>query len=197
MMNTINAVYNDETIRVYQAFNARIAEEAVRLNTFGKCFKKERMTWIKPSFLWIMYRSGWAEKENQEHILAIDITRTGFEEILKKAVMSTYSESMGISREEWQRLIKISEVRCQFDPDRDIYGNPQKDRTIQLGLRGGMVEKYISEYIVKITDITEEVRYLKSLRDSGRLDTEMLPVEVPYPTENIEIAGGINVKGKN
>ncbi|MDE5558594.1 MAG: DUF4291 domain-containing protein, partial [Ruminococcus sp.] len=143
-MNTINAIYNNETIRVYQAFNERIAEEAVRLGTFGKCFKKERMTWIKPSFLWMMYRSGWAEKENQEHILAIDIKRTGFEEILKNAVMSSYKESMGISREEWKKQIVISEVRCQFDPDRDIYGNPQSDRTIQLGLRGRMVENYIS-----------------------------------------------------
>ncbi|MCM1314046.1 MAG: DUF4291 domain-containing protein [Prevotella sp.] len=196
-MNTINAIYNNETIRVYQAFNERIAEEVVRLGTFGKCFKKDRMTWIKPSFLWIMYRSGWAEKENQEHILAIDIKRTGFEEILKNAVMSSYNESMGISREEWKRQIAISEVRCQFDPDRDIYGNPQPDRTIQLGLRGGMVEKYISEYIVKITDITENVKYLKSFRDNGTLDVDMLPVEKPYPTENIEIAGGLNVKGKN
>ena len=196
-MNTIKAVYNAETIRVYQAFNGRIAEEAVISGTFGDSFKTDRMTWIKPSFLWMMYRSGWAEKENQEHILAIDIKRTGFEEILKKAVMSTYNDSMGISREEWQRLIKISEIRCQFDPDRDIYGNPQSDRTIQLGLRGGMVKKYISEYILKITDITEKVRYMKTMRDSGRLTPEMLPVERDYPTENIEIAGGLNVKGKN
>lgn len=194
-MNTINAVYNNETIRVYQAFNERIAEEAVRLNTFGKYFKKDRMTWIKPSFLWTMYRSGWAGKENQEHILAIDIKRTGFEEILKNAVMSSYNKHMEISREEWKNQIAISEVRCQFDPDRDIYGNPQHDRTIQLGLRGGMVEKYISDYIIKITDITENVKYLKSLRDKGCLEAEMLPVEKPYPTENIEIAGGLNVKG--
>ena len=189
-MNTINAVYNDNTIRVYQAFNERIAGEAVLLNTFGKSFKRERMTWIKPSFLWIMYRSGWAEKENQEHILAIDIKRTGFEEILKNAVMSSYNESMGFSYEEWKRQIAVSEVRCQFDPDRDIFGNPQQDRTIQLGLRGSMVEKYISDYIVKITDITDHVKYLKSLRDNGNLKPEMLPAEKPYPTENIEIAGG-------
>lgn len=194
-MNTINAVYNNETIRVYQAFNERIASEAVRLNTFGKYFKKERMTWIKPSFLWIMYRSGWSEKENQEHVLAIDIKRTGFEEILKNAVMSSYNKSMGISREEWKKQISVSEVRCQFDPDRDIFGNPQPDRTIQIGLRGKMVEKYISDYIVKITDITDHVKYLKSLRDNGTLTPEMLPVENPYPTGNIEIAGGLNVKG--
>jgi len=24
-----------------------------------------RMTWIKPNFLWMMYRSGWASKKNQ------------------------------------------------------------------------------------------------------------------------------------
>lgn len=68
-MKKINAIYNDKTIRVYQAFNEQIATEAVKLGTFGESFRRGRMTWIKPSFLWIMYRSGWAEKENQEHIL--------------------------------------------------------------------------------------------------------------------------------
>ncbi len=38
-MKYINAVYNDETIRVYQAFNEKIATEAVELGTFGKSFK--------------------------------------------------------------------------------------------------------------------------------------------------------------
>ena len=159
-MKYINAVYNDETIRVYQAFNEKIATEAVKLGTFGKSFKRERMTWIKPSFLWIMYRSGWAEKENQEHILAIDIKREGFEEILSHAVMSSYNADMGISHEEWKKQIINSEVRCQFDPDRDIYGNPKSIRAIQLGLRGKMVEKYINEWIVSITDITENVESL-------------------------------------
>ncbi len=192
-MRRINAVYTDETIRIYQAFNARIADEAVKLGTFGNSFKRERMTWIKPSFLWIMYRSGWAEKENQERILAIDIKREGFDEILRNAVMSSYSENMSISREEWKKQIAVSEVRCQFDPDRDIYGNPQPVRAIQLGLRGKMVDRYINEWIVSITDITENVRYLKSLRDSGKLLPELLPVEKEYPI-NISATGGLNVK---
>jgi hypothetical protein len=25
-------------------------------------FKVDRMTWVKPSFLWMTYRSGWATK---------------------------------------------------------------------------------------------------------------------------------------
>ncbi len=179
-MKKINAVYDNRTIRVYQAFNERIAGEAVKLGTFGKSFKRERMTWIKPSFLWIMYRSGWAEKENQEHILAIDITRKGFEEILENAVLSSYNKKMGVSYDEWKRRVSESEVRCQFDPDRDIYGNPQQVRAIQLGLRGKMVDRYVDEWIVKITDITDNVRYLKGLRDKNILDTEKLPHEKEY-----------------
>lgn len=193
-MRKIYAVYNDKTIRVYQAFNKHIATEAVKLGTFGKSFKRERMTWIKPSFLWMMYRSGWAEKENQEHILAIEIKRDGFDEILSNAVMSSYNENMGISREEWKKQIALSEVRCQFDPDRDIFGNPQQTRAIQLGLRGKMVEKYINDWIVSITDITDNVKYLKSLRDSGKLTPDELPQEKEYPA-NIIVTGGLNVKG--
>lgn len=180
-MKIINAVYDDSTVRVYQAFNSRIAGEAVMFGTFGKSFKRERMTWIKPSFLWIMYRSGWAEKENQEHILAIDIKRTGFDEILENAVLSSYNERMDISRDEWKTKIAVSEIRCQFDPDRDIYGNPQQIRAIQLGLRGDAVRKYIDEWIVGITDITEDVRYLKSLRDNKIPIADKLPVEREYP----------------
>ena len=53
-MNTnykeIRAVYNDKTIRVYQAFNAQVADEAVAKGTFGSHFSMNRMSWIKPSF---------------------------------------------------------------------------------------------------------------------------------------------------
>jgi hypothetical protein len=68
--NVIRAAYNNDTITVYQAFNERIATLAINNQTFvSPPFKKERMTWIKPSFLWMMYRAGWGTKENQEHIL--------------------------------------------------------------------------------------------------------------------------------
>ena len=52
----IYALFDNDTIRVYQAYNAEIAEEALRLGTFGSHFSLTRMTWIKPSFLWMMYK---------------------------------------------------------------------------------------------------------------------------------------------
>ena len=53
----IRAVYTKDTVRVYQAYGRNIAEEAVKKGTFGENFKMGRMTWIKPSFLWMMYLS--------------------------------------------------------------------------------------------------------------------------------------------
>ena len=52
----IYAVFDDKTIRVYQAYNNETADEALKLGKFGSKFSLTRMTWIKPSFLWMMYR---------------------------------------------------------------------------------------------------------------------------------------------
>ena len=54
MDNKIRAFYTEDKIRVYQAYNEDIAREAIKRGTFGSNFKLDRMTWIKPSFLWMM-----------------------------------------------------------------------------------------------------------------------------------------------
>lgn len=77
--NQIRAVFDDHTITVYQAYSKAIALPAVANQKFVPPFKIERMTWIKPSFLWMMYRCGWATKEGQEHVLAIQIKREGLQ----------------------------------------------------------------------------------------------------------------------
>ena|ERR1700754_275057 len=89
----IRASYDENIIVVYQAFNTIIAEAACAQQTFvSTAFKRERMTWIKPSFLWMMYRSGWASKENQERILEIKIKRSGFEWALRNSCLSHFDE---------------------------------------------------------------------------------------------------------
>lgn len=178
--NVIRAVYDDKTIRVYQAFNETIASEAVSLGTFGKSFKLTRMTWIKPSFLWMMYRSGWGKKENQTHTLAIDITRDGWDELLKNGVLTSYKENPLISKEDWSIKTKSSEILIQWDPEKDINGNNLNYRSIQIGLRGTYVNKYINEFIVKITDISDYVKNLRDSMKSGVNIESLLPKEKEY-----------------
>lgn len=176
----IRAVYNEETIRVYQAYPEVIAKEAVELQTFGSHFKMGRMTWIKPSFLWMMYRCGWASKEGQERVLAIDIKKTAFDYIVKNAVLSTHHPETGITMEEWRQRVQNSDIRCQWDPERDIWGNPLEYRSIQLGLRGQAVESYVKDWIVGIEDITYYVKELDAMRKDGEDITERLPKEQIY-----------------
>jgi hypothetical protein len=77
-------------------------------------FKRDRMTWIKPSFLWMMYRCGWATKPGQEHVLAIDIARSGFEWALDRACLSHYDRNIHDDRAAWSRQLKASTVRVQW-----------------------------------------------------------------------------------
>jgi len=74
----IRALHDDQTITVYQAYAPEIAEPAVAAGRFTAGFHRDRMTWIKPSFLWMMYRCGWAAKPGQERVLAIRIRRGPF-----------------------------------------------------------------------------------------------------------------------
>jgi hypothetical protein len=84
----IRADYDPESIVVYQAYPEAIAVPAVRSNRFVPPFSLHRMTWIKPSFLWLMERSNWGQKPGQQYILAVRITRTGWEEALSRAVLT-------------------------------------------------------------------------------------------------------------
>jgi len=53
----IRALYDDQTITVYQAYSASIAIPAVKEQKLNASpdFLIGRMTWIKPSWSWMMY----------------------------------------------------------------------------------------------------------------------------------------------
>src|SRR6266849_5107799 len=133
----IRAVFDDQTIRVYQAYSDSIAESALAAGTFvSPPFKMERMTWIKPSFLWMMYRSGWGTKPGQTRVLAIDMTREGFEWALDHACLSHYEPGIYESQKAWENLKAKTSVRIQWDPEREINLRQLEHRSIQIGLSG-------------------------------------------------------------
>ncbi|RFB82132.1 hypothetical protein B5K08_30965 [Rhizobium leguminosarum bv. trifolii] len=181
----IRAVYNEQTIRVYQAYSDQIADAALRQGAFvSPPFKIDRMTWIKPSFLWMMYRAGWGLKDaGQARILAIDISREGFEWALRHSCLSHPDESM--SKDEWLRVKEATPVRIQWDPDRDLQLQPQTHRAIQIGLSKQAVELYVQQWIERITDITSDAHDIHALVIQGKFEAaqKKLPVERAYYPE--------------
>ncbi|MFF4254978.1 DUF4291 domain-containing protein [Streptomyces sp. NPDC001663] len=179
----VRAEYTDSTIAVYQAYPQEIAEPALRARTFVAPFKRERMTWIKPSFLWMMYRSGWARKPNQERILRIDMDRAGFEWALAHAALSHFQPGVHEDRAQWRAEVAECPVRVQWDPDRSIHLEPQPWRAIQVGLSGEAVDRYVDDWIVDMADVTDLAWSVHAAVLDGRIDEALrrLPTERSYP----------------
>jgi len=177
---SIRAVYTDNTVRVYQAYGKLIAEEVIRTGAFGEHFSFDRMTWIKPSFLWMMYRSDWATKVGQEYVFAIDIQRSAFDHLLANGVSTSYQGNESMSFEEWKKKLRESDILVQWDPERDIHGNALNYRSVQIGMRGEAIKKYAKEWIVNINDITEYVAFLKQEITKNVDCLDMLPNEKLY-----------------
>lgn len=179
----IRARYSADTITVYQAYSPQIALPAVSAGRFVPPFRRERMTWIKPSFLWMMYRCGWATKPGQEHVLSIDITREGFEWALARACLSHYDRDTHGDRAAWSRQLRASPVRVQWDPERSLHLGPLPYRSLQVGLSGEAVDRYVDDWIVAVTDITPAVRRIRDLlrRGDEQAAAAQLPVEHAYP----------------
>jgi Domain of unknown function (DUF4291) len=177
-MRQIRADYDDSTLTVYQAYSPQIADAALAAGTFVPPFRRERMTWIKPSFFWMMYRCGWATKLGQERVLAVRITRKGFEEALSNACLSHFDSDVFASHEDWRQRLAETSVRVQWDPERGPDLQPLPWRSLQVGLAGTAVSKYVDEWIVGITDMTDRAR---TLRGIDPVNINYLPQERPYP----------------
>ena len=186
----IRALHTASTITVYQAYSPEIGLPAVRRGRFPAAWKRDRMTWIKPSFLWMMYRCGWGKKPGQETVLAVEITRAGFEWALRHACLSSYARGLHPDLSTWQREVKRAPARVQWDPERDLRLQPLPYRSLQLGLSGEAVRRYADEWTVSISDVTPLAAEIQALVSSGDLDaaTRLLPVERPYPAEDELVA---------
>ena len=161
----------------------QIAESAVQKQRFvAPPFKMDRMTWIKPSFLWMMYRSGWASKESQERILEIRLLRTSFEACIKAGCLTRFVPAKHGTFAKWREAIAMTDVRIQWDPDRDIHLQPTQHRTIQIGLSGTTLSDFANNWILEIRDITPQVKqmYEFMVRGDASSASKLLPREFAY-----------------
>lgn len=179
----IRASRSADTVTVYQAYSPHIGLPAARDGRFPTSWKRERMTWVKPSFLWMMHRCGWGTKENQQTVLAVELSRRGFEWALGHACLSHYQQGVHRDRADWKRKLAEAPARVQWDPERDLRLRALPHRSLQLGLSGEAAQRYADEWIVSITDVTRLVSDVHAHVRQGEWDaaTALLPHEPPYP----------------
>jgi Domain of unknown function (DUF4291) len=190
----ILAQFDEEGIVVYQSYRPEIGNFAATHGYFGgDRFSLTRMSWIKPNFLWMMYRSGWGQKEGQEVVLAVKINREAFDTILAHAVHSSYNSDLYPTEKDWKRAVSNSNVRLQWDPDHSPTGGKLERKAIQLGLRGEMLESYAREWIIWVEDISKFVReQYQNLVDFSQL---IVPSETIYPITDAKVAAQLQISG--
>ena len=151
----ILAQYDNDSIFVYQAYTPAISDFAAEHQHFGGEFSFTRMSWIKPNFLWMMYRSGWGTKPGQEVTLAVRLKRSFFDNILQLAVASNFRQcSTFETQDQWKQAVASSNVRLQWDPDHNPTGAKEERKAIQLGLRNETLREYGCDAVIEIIDIS-------------------------------------------
>lgn len=171
----IIAQSDKDSIIVYQAYNSAIANYALSHQKFGgSSYSFSRMTWIKPNFMWMMYRSGWGTKVNQERTLGLRLKKEGFDKILEEAVHSSFQAHLYDSHDDWKMALKSSDVRLQWDPDHSPTGEKLSRRAIQLGIRDALLHKMNNEWILEIQDLTT---FVAEQRNNIHSETLQVPFE--------------------
>lgn len=149
------AHFDADTVVVYQAYRESTGRYAIENGQLGgPDFSFNRMSWIKPNFIWMMYRSGWGTKPGQEITLGLRIRRPFFDRLLREAVESSFDPARHASLEAWKRAVEDSDVRLQWDPDHAPDGAKLDRRALQLGLRGDALKALATTELVEVIDMS-------------------------------------------
>jgi hypothetical protein len=183
----ILAQYDADTIVVYQGYRESIGRYAAQHGIFGGDFSYARMSWIKPNFLWMMYRSGWGTKPVQEITLALRLRRSFFDSLLAQAVPSSWDREQFATEEEWSHAVGKSSVRLQWDPDHHPSGAKLERRAIQLGLRGEALEAFGRRELLEVIDLSHFVGQQRSQLPDG-VSALVMPRERVYRPQDPGVA---------
>eukprot|EP00040_Diaphanoeca_grandis_P011887 m.60888 g.60888 ORF g.60888 m.60888 type:complete len:242 (-) comp22900_c1_seq1:130-855(-) len=140
--------FDDEGVYFYQAYNNDIADWAIKNQKLGgPHFNQSRMTWLKPAFAWVLYRSKYGHSHNQTRILKFKLAHATVAEILSKCDCKHGGGG--------------SNGRVQWDPARDLFSGegkvPRKmltKRAIQIGVKDNVQALFVNGAIT-IEDVTD------------------------------------------
>lgn len=179
----IRGCFDKESIVVWQAYPDRIADPALKAQKFVSPFSFHRMTWIKPSFAWMMHRSQWGQKSQQSRILAVHIRRGAWEDALAQGVLTHPHPGVYESAEQWRERFEVAKVHIQWDTERDLRGRARPCFSIQVGISRHLIRDFSEDWIVKIEDFSPRVKRMRELMKRGKRSAlgKICYPEKPYP----------------
>jgi hypothetical protein len=142
----IRAMQTETTVRVYLACSPAVADAAL-----GKQgFERAGAVWLTPSFRLAAYLSRNGSEPGHERVLAVDLTRAGFERALREHV-------------EWV-------------PERDLDHSPLNFQAIRI--RSELPGEWVTA-VTDVTPVVRDVAGLLAT-DRLHLAVKLVPHEPPY-----------------
>lgn len=175
----LKAVYDANSIRVYQLCTTKEAQRAVRDNSLDHLADHKKI-WIQPSFGWSAVRSGYGSKMQ---VIQVDITKDGFLYMLEKGCLSRFEpNTVHPTKQEWDERRKDASVAVQWEADLDIEGNVLGYDCLRLSLTGEAQKRYVQDWVVNAYDATKQIHEIWNILGHGwDYDDGKLPNEVDYP----------------
>jgi hypothetical protein len=164
----IVGVFSSSAFLLYQAFNDQIADYAVANQKFEGApgYSESRMTWTKPNFLWMMYRSNWAKRANQTRILGLWLKLDSFHELLQST-----RKTIDKGKDTKHGASSSGAVTIQWDPDHTPNGDEMTKRALQIGVKSVSWWK-TGERFEGIVDMTPLV---VAIRDHAKTKNGLYP----------------------
>lgn len=72
----------------------------------------------------------------------------------------------------------------QWDPERDVIGRRLDRQAIQIGIRGEVIRKYVSDFIIGVENVSALAHEIGRLNKAGSENFPELPLEREYPVSD-------------
>ena len=175
--------WDEEGVYFYQAYNDAIGSWAVEHQTLGGPeFKPARMTWIKPSLAWMLYRSGYGEKINQTMVIKVKLSHSAVSELLSECTCK-HGGGGGWGRVQWDPARDL--LMSEKDGKTWLPRKMMRQRAIQIGLKGHLSEKYAAS-ILSVEDVTPLAKRIKEAhfqKSEAQVKVEMEKIMSLLPAE--------------
>jgi len=159
----LNASFDDTTVVTYQAFGEAMAAELLERGGLGGSWRYDRHTRLTMDWAFIADRYAFGDRLARSRILAIEVSRRGFDAILTAALTMEWNEGLYKTRAGWRLATRFAPVLVEWSTD-----------TPRLVVHGPLVRQLATEWVTGLRDVTDAFR---AVRDDGVVP----PTERRYP----------------
>ncbi|MEQ1570416.1 MAG: DUF4291 family protein [Myxococcota bacterium] len=175
---TLCASFDERVVTVWQAHSNAVADAAVAAGRFGgRAWRTDRVTRFRVSLPSLLARNGWATRPGRERILAVHVSRGGFDALLRQAVHASFEPELYPSRSGWLLATRYANVTVAWHADVDPTGSDLPRQTVRFGVRDAALRELTSKWVVGVDDWTA---WVVEHRDRATAATPV-PAVARYP----------------